>query len=86
MKMDPVQKILAAMLASGVSVEELAAAKAKADAANGGASKVEGASNKLLATQAQAEAAGPGKHPVKGATGLYLKKGLSGSGAWFRRY
>ena len=38
MKTDPVQKILAAMLASGVSVKALAAAKAKADAANGGAS------------------------------------------------
>jgi integrase len=72
------EEIAAAIRASGVSLAAVAAAMAKA---------AEDEKDKtLISTQTQAEKALPGVHRVKGAEGVYLKKGASGSGAWFRRY
>jgi integrase len=77
---DLMQKLAAQIVAKGISMAALAAAVEEIRAK--GAPR----RDKLIATQAQAERAGAGKYRVKKAEGLYLKKGESGSGSWFRRY
>jgi integrase len=80
--MDLAQKFAAEMVASGVSMEALAAAF-KAAKAGADAPKKD---DKLISTQAQAERAWTGVRRVKNAVGLYLKKDSPGAGSWVRRY
>jgi integrase len=48
--------------------------------------KTEKTEPKTIRAAAQAASAKPGIHRVSGATGLYLKRGESGAGAWFYRF